>query len=114
MAEKMTKPVNFAVVRYTGNFYKGDGECYMYGIYPTHRAAMFISRCVKRNEKLKFYPKVVETTNDPTSTSVESHLDWVEAQEKKNAAKKDRKRREEGRGDHSQDKPNYRGNKQPE
>tara|TARA_Y100000592_G_scaffold24798_2_gene38861 strand:+ start:10179 stop:10502 length:324 start_codon:yes stop_codon:yes gene_type:complete len=107
MAENKANPtkknVNYAVVRYTGNFYKGDGECYMYGIYPTHRAAMFISRCVKRNEKLKFYPKVIESTNEPTSTTVEAYLDWAEEQEKKNAAKKDSRKREKSGSSNSQD-----------
>ncbi len=111
MADKTKKNVNYAVVRYTGNFYKGNGECYMYGIYPTERAALFISRCVKRNEKLKFYPKVIETTNEPTSTTVENHLDWAEEQEKRNAAKKDSKRREKGGSNYSQDKSDDRGDK---
>ena len=106
--KKPKKNVNYAVVRYTGNFYKGDGECYMYGIYPTHRAAMFISRCVKRNEKLKFYPKVIETDNEPTSTTVEHYLDWAEEQEKKNAAKKDSRKREKSGSSYSKDKSTNR------
>ena len=111
MANTGTKKVNYAVVRYKGNFYKGNGECYMYGIYPTHRAAMFISRCVKRNEKLNFYPKVIETENEPTSTTVEAHLDWAEEQEKRNAAKKARSKREESGKSYTQGKSNDRPDK---
>ena len=55
------------------------------GIYPTKRAAMFISQRVKFNDKLKYFPKVVPTTADlyPEGNKVEEWLQHLDKQKQK-------------------------------
>tara|TARA_Y100001937_G_scaffold128294_1_gene203821 strand:- start:39348 stop:39722 length:375 start_codon:yes stop_codon:yes gene_type:complete len=71
-----TKKCNWAVVVETKN------SISLKGIYPTKRAAEFICKRVKFNEKLKDYPKVIETENDlyPENNKVE---EWLQAMDRK-------------------------------
>ena len=51
------------------------------GIYPTKRAAQFISGRVKILDRLPYYPKVVPTSAGlyPTGNKVEDYLAYVES-----------------------------------
>jgi hypothetical protein len=69
-----TKKCNWAVV-------VTNKDCTaLKGIYSTKRAAQFISQRVKFNEKLNYYPNVVETDNDlyPENNRVEEWLAMME------------------------------------
>ena len=52
----------------------------MKGVYPTKRAAQFISQKVKKLDRLPYFPKIVETTSElyPINNNVEEYLQHVE------------------------------------
>lgn len=83
--------INYAVINYEQSQY--GTCCVLKGIYPSKEEALFISRCVKKNEKLKYYPKVVETSNAPTATGVG---DYLRREEKRKNDKENKIKREEG------------------
>lgn len=63
------------------------------GIYPTKRAAQFISQRVKYNEKLEYFPKIAPTDAGlhPANNRVEEHLEWVEQKKRDEKSFKDEK-----------------------
>ncbi len=78
------KKCNWAVVVTTKN------SISLKGIYPTKRAAQFISQRVKFNEKLNYYPKIIETENDlyPENNKVEEWLQYLDRKKEKDEARK--------------------------
>ena len=55
------------------------------GIYPTKRAALFIGKRVKFNEKLPYFPKIVPTNAElyPVDNKVEEWLAHLDKQKNK-------------------------------
>jgi len=55
------------------------------GVYPTKRAALFISQRVKFNDRLNHYPQVVPTEAElyPENNKVEEWLQQIDRQKQK-------------------------------
>ena len=55
------------------------------GVYPTKRAALFISQRIKFSEKINYYPQVVPTDADlyPPDNKVEDWLQHLDKQKQK-------------------------------
>ena len=86
--DKEKKTCNWAVVITTKNSIE------LKGIYSTKRAAQFISQRVKFNEKLNYYPKIVETENDlyPENNGVEEWLQYIDKKKERAERAKHRAR----------------------
>lgn len=89
MQKKLQKETkNYAVIIYENNYSPNTGGiATLIGIYPTHRAASFISKVVKERNKLPFFPIVEPTNFTPTTYFVEDYLERLDAKKEKEALK---------------------------
>lgn len=68
--------MNYAVLLFEGDYPEKPGSiCVLVGIYPTKRAAKFISLKIRERHKLSFFPKITETNFPVTTDTVEDYLD---------------------------------------
>jgi hypothetical protein len=82
MQNKKQPNRNSAVVIYENGYPNPGGIATLVGIYPTHRAAVFISKIVKERNKLPFFPTIEATVQAPTTIFVENYLERMDENRK--------------------------------
>jgi|GEM_PF-5822535 len=87
MIQNKKNSKNYAVIVYENGYPNVGGIAVLIGIYPTNKAAAFISKTVKERNKLSYYPIIELTNNPPTSTFVEDYLEKINTLNELNKAK---------------------------